>query len=183
MNRKTGYLLTACLFLTAYASTGVVQADTAARPAFVKDAMERTRECIQAYHDSHKAGLKNQKAGECSAACSRVYGHSLYDRPQDREKQLAQMERCTRAYNSYKSPEAAPAAEDELLRMPATTEEMASRMSAMKSRGLRNDPCVAGVKAIRRQQYNLEQAKRYWEGCAHNYKIRMMQQRINGGKL
>jgi len=112
MNRKTRCLISACLFLTAYASTGMVQADTS---------------------------------------------------------------------NNYKSPEAAPAGE--ILHMPTTVEEMAKRMSAMKSRGLRNDPCVAGVKAIRRQHYNLEQAKRYWEGCAHNYKTRMTQQRINGGKL
>ena len=67
MNRKTGYLLTAYLFLTAYASTGVVQADTASMQALAKDAEGKGRECSQVSSRNRNAGVTIQQKTEESA--------------------------------------------------------------------------------------------------------------------
>jgi hypothetical protein len=47
-------------------------------------------------------------------------------------------------------------------------------MTAMTSeRRLKSYPCAEGVRAIRRQQLDLEQAKPDWERCVNAYKARI----------
>jgi len=181
MNRKTGYLLTASLFLTAYASTGVVQADTVSMQALAEDALGKSRECSQVSSLNRNAGqYNNTLVDKCSLACSRA--HSLlaerHKYPPSQEQQLAQVGRCKQAYNNYKSPETASVEEE--ISMPTTVEEMVSRMPAMKREGKR-DSCVKGVKLIQRKQLGLEQAKYHWNRCVRQYKQDMKMRRANGG--
>ena len=179
MRKLTRCLISICLMLAGYASIDTVAADTLSMSAFAREAAEKARECHRAAHDSRKAGQRDtQRADECTAACRQA--SILYKRQGEGQKrQRAQMERCTQVYNNYKSPESAPVEEE--ITMPTTVEEMATRMSAMKSKGrLKNDPCVAGVNAIHHRQFGLEQAKHYWEGCVRNYKSRMQAKRLYG---
>ncbi len=176
MNKLSRCLTSTCLLFTGYASTGAVLADASSMPAFVKEAVEKTKECKRAARVSHKAGQKNARASECALACKQAY--SLYRRQQDQKSQLAQMERCTQLYNAYKSPDKVPVTEDEfpeITRMPSTVEEMVSRMVAMKPEGRvhPNKPCVSGVETIRNRQFDIKQATPYWESCVNSYKARM----------
>ncbi len=176
MNKLSRYLILACLILAGYTSIGIVLADTPSMPTFVEEAVGKAKECKRASHDSRKAGQHNtQLSDECGLACKQVY--SLYQRQQDQESQLAQMERCTQLYSAYKSPDELPETEaefPEITQMPSSVEEMVSRMSTMKPEGANmRDPCVNGVQAISRQQFNLEQATPYWGKCVNRYKDRM----------
>ncbi|TCK17691.1 hypothetical protein DFR30_0932 [Thiogranum longum] len=183
MQKIIRYLTSACLFFAGYVSTGVVYADASSMQALADDAVGKARECSQASAMNRKTGqYNNTLVDECSLACSRAYqGLSGSNRkPPSQEQQLAQMERCKRAYNNYKSPETA-SVEDEIT-MPTTVEEMATRMSAMKREGrTKNDPCVDGVKGIRHRQLGLEQAKLFWNRCVQRYKMDMKMRRATGG--
>jgi len=175
MNKLSKCLSSVCLILAGYASTGAVLADASSMPAFVNEAVGKTKECKRAARVSHRAGQQDTDASECSLACRQVY--SLYQRQQNQKSQLAQMERCTQLYNAYKSPDKVPVTENEfpeITRMPSTVEEVVSQMTAMKSeKKQKRYPCIKGVRAINRQQLGLEQAKPYWESCVYRYKARM----------
>jgi len=177
-------LISACLFFAGYISTGVVYADASSMKALADDALGKSRECSQASALNHKTGQSNNNTlvDECSLACSQAF-QDLSDsnrKPPSQERQLAQIERCKRAYNNYKSPETA-SFEDEIS-MPTTVEEMASRMSAMK-RNYRSysNPCLDGEKAIRQRQISFEQAKHFWNRCVQQYKMDMKMRRATGG--
>ena len=182
MKKITRCLISVCLIFAGYVSTGVVYADASSMKALADDALEKSRECSQASARNRKAGqYNNTLVDECSLACSRAY-QDLSDsnrKPPNQERQLAQMERCKRAYNNYKSPETA-SFEDEIA-MPATVEEMASKMSAMKRKGKSNsNPCLDGEKAIRQRHFDLERAKYYWGRCVQQYKMDMKMRRVTG---
>jgi len=185
MNKITGYLTSVCLIFAGYVSTGVVYADASSMKALADDALEKTRECRLVSQNSINAGQKNRLANECSGACNAA--HSLLSRQgnfkpaqqkQKTREKLAQMERCKQAYSDYKSPETAPAEEDA---MPTTVEEMATRMSTMKTGKRANrEYCAPGVAAIRHRKIDLKQAKRFWDGCLRGHKQYMQQNRMYG---
>lgn len=181
MNKTTGCLVSACLFFADYVSTGVVYADTSSMKVLAEDALEKSRECSQASARNRKAGqYNNTLVDECSLVCSRAYQNlsGSDKKPPNQERQLAQMERCKQAYSDYKSPETAPVDEDA---MPATLEEMATRMSTMKTGKRANrEYCAPGVAAIRHRKIDLKQAKRYWDGCLRGHKQYMQQNRMYG---
>jgi len=185
MNKTTGCLVSACLFFAGYISTGVVYADASSMQALAEDALGKTRECRLAAQDSINAGQKNRLANECSGACNAA--HSLLSRQgnfkpaqqkQKTREKLAQMERCKQAYSDYKSPETVPVDEDA---MPTTLEEMATRMSTMKTGKRANrEYCAPGVAAIRHRKIDLKQAKRYWDGCLRGHKQYIQQNKMYG---
>jgi len=176
MNKLSRYLTLTCLIFASYASTGIVLADASSMPAFVKEAAGKAKECKRAAHDNRKAGQQDtQRIDECALACRQVY--SLYQQQQDQNSQLAQMERCMQLYNAYKTPDNSPVAEaeaPEITRVPSTIDEMVSRMTAMKSeKRQKRYPCAEGLRAISRQQLDIEQATPYWERCVNRYITRM----------
>ena len=181
MNKITRCLISACLIFAGYVSTGVVYADASSMKALADDAVGKASECSQASALNRKAGqYNNTLVDECSLACSRAY-QDLSDsnrKPPSQERQLAQMERCKQAYSDYKSPETAPVEEDA---MPTTVEEMATRMSTMKTGKRANrEYCAPGVTAIRHRKIDLKQAKRFWDGCLRGHKQYMQQNRMYG---
>lgn len=185
MNMVARCLTSACLIFAGYVSTGVVYAEASFMKALADDAAEKNRECRFAFRDSMNAGRENRLAFECYGACNAAQSllssqenlEPTQQKEKDQEKQ-AQMERCEEAYSYYKSPETAPAEEDA---MPTTVEEMAARMSVMKTGKRANrEYCAPGMTAIRHRKIDLEQAKRYWEGCLRGHKQYMQQNRMYG---
>lgn len=182
MNKITRCLSSACLMVAGYVSTSVVYADTLSMQALADDAVGKARECSQTSAQNRKAGqYNNALVDECSLTCSKAY-QDLSDsnrKPPSQERQLAQMERCNRAYNNYKSPESASFEDD--ITMPTTVEEMASRMSAMKRKEKsHSNPCLDGEKAIRQRHFDLERAKYYWNRCVQQYKMDIKMRRATG---
>jgi|GEM_PF-3146473 len=186
MKTITRCLISACLIFADYVSTGVVYADASSMKALADDALEKTRECRLVSQNSINAGQKNRLANECSGACNAA--HSLLSRQgnfkpaqqkQKTREKLAQMERCKQAYSDFKSPETAPVEEEDA--MPTTVEEMATRMSTMKTGKRANrEYCAPGVTAIRHRKIDLKQAKRFWDGCLRGHKQYMQQNRMYG---
>jgi len=183
MNKITKYIFLTCLTFAGYESTGVVYADASSMKALAGDAAEKARECKLGGLKNRKAGLETKWADECNNACGRAY-KDLSDSNRkllSQEQQLDQMEHCKRAYDNYKSPPEIATFEDEIIPMPATLEEMATQMSAMKRKGksLRN-PCLDGEKAIRQRGVGFDQAKYFWDRCVQQYKMDLKMRRDAG---
>ena len=181
MNEITRYLTLVCLIFAGSVFTGVVYADVSSIKTLVEDAAEKARECKRGGLKNRKAGLETKWADECINVCGRAYKDLSYRNRilPGQEQQLDQMERCKRAYNTYKSSPEITTFEDEIIPMPATLEEMGSQMSSMKRKGksLRN-PCLDGEKAIRQRRVDFEQAKYLWDRCVQQYKMDLKMRRV-----